>query len=127
MPYALVTVGGYAFPEPSSYNATTATIVDSARNAEGVVIGTVIREDVAKVELSWNMLSVSEWARVLACFDSKQGGSFYNNVTFFNQSTGSYETREMYVSDRSAPMWMRDHRTGAVKGWRGCSLSLIEV
>ena len=127
MAQALVTVGGYPFPEPSTYNGITATIVDSARNADGYVIGSVIREDVAKVELTWNMLTVDQWARVLQCFDSKRGGSFYNNVTFFNQTSGSFETREMYVSDRSAPMWRRDPDTGAVMGWLGCSLSLIEV
>lgn len=127
MAHALVTVGGYAFPEPSTYNGISATIVDSARNTDGYVIGSVIREDVAKVELTWNMLTVDQWSRILQCFDSKYGGSFYNNVTFFNQTSGSFETREMYVSDRSAPMWRRDPETGEVKGWLGCSLNLIEV
>lgn len=120
-------MGGYPLPEPSTYNATTATIVDSARNTQGYVIGTVIREDVAKVELTWNMLSSDQWARVLQLFDSSHGGGFYRNVTFLNQTTGRFETRTMYVSDRSTSMWWRDSVTGAVKGWRGCSLSLIEV
>ena len=31
MAHALVTVGGYEFPEPSTYNGISATIVDSAR------------------------------------------------------------------------------------------------
>lgn len=122
-----MTVGGYAFPEPSAYNGITATVVDSARNVEGVVIGTVVREDVAKVELSWNMLTVSQWSRILQCFDRRYGGSFYNDVTFFDMVTGDYVTRTMYVSDRSAPMWRRDSRTGAVTGWLNCSLNLIEV
>ncbi len=122
-----MTVGGYEFPEPSTYNGITSTVVDSARNTEGYVIGTVIRDDLAKVELTWNMLTVEQWARVLQCFDRRYGGSFYNNVTFFDQVTGDYVTRRMYVSDRSAPMWSRDPVTGAVKGWLGCSLNLIEV
>ena len=50
---ALVTVAGVALPEPSAYSGNTATIVDSARNLEGRVIGSVVRDDVAKVELSW--------------------------------------------------------------------------
>lgn len=120
---ALVTVAGYDFPEPSKYSANTSTLVDSARNVSGYVIGSVIRSDVAKVELEWRYLTVEQWAAVLSLFNR----SFYNNVTFFNQSTGRYETRQMYVGDRSAGMWRRHPETGAVMGWTGCKLSLVEV
>lgn len=120
---ALVTVAGYELPEPSTYSANTATLVDSARNVQGYVIGSVIRNDVAKVELSWRYLTVDQWARILSLFNR----SFYNNVTFFNQATGDYETRQMYVSDRSAGMWRRHPVTGEVMGWTEPKLSLIEV
>ena len=46
---ALVTIGGYELPEPSSYSGNTATLVDSARNAQGVTVGAVIRDDVGKI------------------------------------------------------------------------------
>ena len=120
---ALVTVGGYEFPEPSTYNATTSTIVDSARNVNGVVVGSVVRIDVAKIELSWKYLTARQWASILSLFAS----SFYNEVTFYNQVTAGYSTRTMYVSDKTAGMWRRDPSTGAVLGWTGCSLSLVEV
>lgn len=120
---ALVSIGGYHFPEPSSYSAVTSTIVDSARNVQGYVVGSVIRPDVAKIELSWKYLTVKEWATILSRFSS----SFYNDVRFFNQATGNYEVRTMYVSDRNAGMWRRDPNTGAVMGWTNCSLSLVEV
>jgi hypothetical protein len=120
---ALVTIAGYELPEPSSYSATTATLVDSARNVQGYVIGSVIRNDVAKVELSWRYLTAEQWARILGLFNR----SFYNNVTFFNQSTGTYETRQMYVGDRGASMWRRHPVSGEVMGFTECKLSLIEV
>lgn len=120
---ALVTVAGYEFPEPSTYSANTATLVDSARNVQGYVIGSVIRNDVAKVELSWRYLTVEQWAKILSLFNK----SFYNNVTFFNQGTGSYETRQMYVGDRSASMWRRHPVTGEIMGWVEPKLSLVEV
>ena len=120
---ALVSVGGYAFPEPSSYSATTATIVDSARNVEGKVVGAVVRSDVAKVELSWKYLTVQQWADVLSLFSR----SFYNDVRFFNQTTANYDMRTMYVSDRTAGMWRRHPETGEVMGWTNCALSLVEV
>ena len=120
---ALVTIAGYELPEPSTYSANTATLVDSARNVQGYVIGSVIRNDVAKVELSWRYLTVEQWARILSLFNR----SFYNNVTFFNQTTGQYETRQMYVSDRTASMWRRHPETKEVMGWVDPKLSLVEV
>ncbi len=120
---ALVSISGYDFPEPSTYSAVTSTIVDSARNVSGYVVGSVVRADVAKIELSWKYLTVQQWANILSLFTY----SFYNDVRFFNQATGSYDVRTMYVSDRNASMWRRDPDTGAVMGYTNCSLSLVEV
>ena len=120
---ALVTVAGVALPEPSEYSANTSTLVDSARNVNGYVIGSVIRNDVAKVELKWRYLTAQQWASVLSLFTN----NFYNSVTFFNQATAGYTTRQMYVGDRSAGMWRRHPETGAVMGFTDCSLSLVEV
>ena len=124
---ALVTVGEFDFPEPSTYKGNTSTLVDSARNAQGKVVGAVIRDDVGKVEMSWKYLTVKQWADILKCFSIARGGKFYNNVTFFCQDTGDWTTREMYVSDRSADMFRRDPKTGDVLGYTGCALSLVEV
>lgn len=120
---ALVSIGGFDFPEPSTYNATTATIVDSARNVNGRVVGSVVRSDVAKIEITWKYLTAPQWATILSLFTN----SFYNEVRFLNQATNRYDVRTMYVSDRSAAMWRRDPETGAVMGYTGCSLSLVEV
>ena len=134
---ALVTVGGYALPTPSTYVAKTATIVDSARNIAGYTIGTVIRNDVAKVNLTWNFLKPDEWAAILQRFDPKYGGSFYQWVTFLNQTSNLFETRQMYVNDRtSSGMHLlynasnippgRTDLIGLPKGYIGAALNLIE-
>lgn len=123
---ALVNIDRYEVPEPSEYSATTATIVDSARNAYGVVIGAVIRENVAKVSLKWNFITPDRWAALLAQFDGTRGGNFYRDVTFFNQDTNSWETREMYISDRNASIFMRND-DGSIKGYTGATFSLVEV
>lgn len=120
---ALVSIGGFEFPEPSTYNATTSTIVDSARNVSGYVVGSVVRSDVAKVEMSWKYLTAAQWASVLSLFTN----SFYNEVRFLNQATNSYTTRTMYVGDRTSGLWRRDPNTGEVMGWTNCAISLIEV
>ena len=119
----LVSIGDYDFPEPTTYSATTSTLVDSARNVSGYVVGSVVRNDVAKVEMTWGYLTAEQWAGIL----SKFANSFYNSVRFYNQTTAGYETRTMYVSDRTAGMWRRNSTTGAVMGWRNCTLSLVEV
>lgn len=120
---ALVSIGGFDFPEPATYSATTSTIVDSARNVGGYVVGSVVRNDVAKVELTWRYLTTKQWSDILSLF----ARSFYNDVRFFNQVTGSYTTRTMYVSDKTAGLWRRNPETGEVMGWTECALSLIEV
>ena len=120
---ALVSIGGFDFPEPSTYNATTSTIVDSARNVQGRVVGAVVRHDVAKIEMTWKYLTAYQWSQILSLFTN----SFYNEVRFLNQVTNEYTTRTMYVGDRNAGMWRRDPQTRAVMGYTGASLSLIEV
>lgn len=123
---ALISIGSYNFPEPSTYNATTATLVDSARNVQGKMIGTVIRDDVAKVEVSWPYLAAETWSQMLRKFDQASNGKFINNVTFFNQTTATWITRQLYVSDRTASAFRRNPTNGKIE-WIDCQLSLIEV
>lgn len=120
---ALVTVAGTPLPEPSEYSSSTSTLVDSARNVEGRVVGSVVRSDVAKIELKWRYLTAQQWASVLSLFTH----NFYNSVRFFDQTTADYTTRDMYVGDRNAGMWRRNPETGEVMGFTDCSLNLIEV
>lgn len=120
---ALITVDGIAWPEPSSYNANTATLVDSARNVEGKVVGSVVRRKVSKIEVSWKFLTTKQWSDIIRPFDT----NFYVNCRFFDQTTADYTTKKMYVSDRTAGMFRRDPRTGEVLGWVEPKLSLIEV
>ena len=122
---ALVKVGNYEFPEPSSYSGNTSTLVDSGRNVEGRMVGSVIRDDISKVEISWKYLTVEQWARILQCFKGSE--NFTNLVEFFDQSVGGWVQKEMYISDRKAGMWRRNPNTGDVMGWTDCSLSLIQV
>lgn len=120
---ALVTVNGRALPEPSTYDATTSTIIDSARNVAGYVVGSVVRPDVAKIDLTWRYLTAQQWADVIGPFAS----DFCCEVRFFNQATNSYTTRNMYVSDRTAGLWRRNPTTGAVMGFVNCRIALVEV
>lgn len=123
----LVTIAGTPIPEPSEYNATTSTFVDSGRNVEGKVIGSVIRGNVAKVELTWKFITAEKWSEILKLFEAEYGGSYFNPVTFYNQVTNDWETREMYVSgDRTAGLFLR-RPDGSIRGYTGARIALIEV
>ena len=117
----------YELPEPGSYTGTTSTLVDSGTSVSGHLLGAVIREDVAHITLSWKYLTCEQWKEVNELFkDNGSGAHYTNTVRFFNQSTGVFEEREMYVSDRSAGLWRRN-AAGEVVGWLDCSLELPEV
>lgn len=126
-PKALVTIisdtsGNYILPEPSSYSGSTSTLVDSATSVSGHLLGSVIRNDVAKISLTWNYLSVEDWAKINQRFKE----NYINTVNFFDQTKGDWDERQMYISDRDAGMWRRDS-DGTVCGWTDCTLVLTEV
>ena len=54
----LVSIGGFDFPEPSTYNATTSTIVDSAPNIQGKVVCDVFKAYlfITKYFVGWESL-----------------------------------------------------------------------
>ena len=121
---------------PSTYIGNTATIVDSARSTNGYMIGTVIRNGVAKIQMTWAFISAEEWADMLKQFEPEYGGSFVRSVTFFNQTTAQLETRSMYVSDRTSAGSFLTHnesttsdvnKIGLPRGYLNAQLSLIEV
>ena len=117
----LITVAGTAQPAPSEYAGTTVDLVGSGRNAAGVIVSDVIRSDIARIDATWNYLSLSQWASILSLFKN----SFTNPVRFLNQVTGAYETRTMYVGDRTTGGAVSSG--GRIIGWQKAKLQLIEV
>ena len=128
--------GGFVVPTPSTYIGTTSTIVDSARNTDGYMIGTVIRSGVAKIQMTWALISAQDWAALLQQFEPAYGGAFIRSVTFFNQTTGTLDTRDMYVGDRGSAGSFLTYNAdnapsstwiGLPSGYRDAAFSLIEV
>ncbi len=123
---AMVTISGHDIPASSTYNATSSDVVDSARNVNAQMVGQVVRYDLAKVEMTWKFISAEDWSYILKLFLPKFGGSFVNDVTFFNQVTNAWETRKMYPSDRTASIFLR-RPDGSIRGYTGARLALVEV
>ena len=127
---------GFAVPTPSTYIGNTATVVDSARNTDGFMIGTVIRNGVAKIQMTWNFITADDWAAMLQQFEPDYGGAFVRSVTFFNQTSSTLETRTMYVGDRTSSgsflLYNAENtpdaaHIGLPRGYLGAQFSLIEV
>ena len=114
--------------EPATYSGTTITMIDEGTSVSGHLLGAVIREEVAHISMSWRYLTKEQWAHINGLFktDAKDGSRYVNIVRFFNQTSGEWEEREMYVSDRSAGLWRRNPQ-GGIEGWVDCSLELTEV
>jgi len=109
-------------PDPTSYTATTTTMTDGGTSVSGHLLSSIVRDNVVQISLSWNYLEASEWTRITGMFKE----DYINRVRFYDQSSGSWEIRSMYISDRNAGLWRRDEH-GEVLGWTGCSIQLTEV
>lgn len=122
----LVTIDGHPIADPSEYNCTTSTVVDSARNVQGIMVGAVIRSGIVKAELKYKFLAAEDWAYLLSLLDESAGGKFINPVTLLNQTTNEWETHNLYCSDRTAGIYLRND-DGSIVGYKDCRVSLIEV
>lgn len=122
----LLKIGSHTPPCPSTYVGTTSTGVNTGRNVSGVVVGGVVRENIAAVTATWSYITIEDWKKILQQFNSVYGGSFYQRVTFFNQDTGTVRTAKMYVSDRTTGGMCVFDENGKPKGWQDAKLELIE-
>lgn len=117
----------FDFPTPSKYESTTGTLVDEARNTEGVFAGSVVRPRVARIDIEWNWLDVHVWASILKEFsDGKE--DFVRTVEFFAQDYGDWVIRQMMVGNRSSSFPDRPlGPTGAPDGLVKCRFPLVEA
>lgn len=120
-PYILI--NGVACPQPRrGLQQIVATVVDSARNANGEVVGQKVGRDQQKLsELQWAYLTAAQWSAIL-----QQFAKFYVTVTYPDMVTGGWTTRKMYPGDRSATPFHLDKRTGLPKDYIDCKVNLID-
>ena len=119
-----ITINGIELPMPKrGLNIQVATLVDSARNANGVVVGQKVGRDQQKINgLEWAYLDGETWRSILATFDR----SIFVTVTYPNMVTGTWTTRKMYVGDRSATPYKLDKTTGLPSYYVNCKFNLID-
>lgn len=84
-------------PDQSSAKNLIATLVNSGRNANAVVVAQKIGRDQDKTEMSWNYLEKEEWERLVRFWDS----NFCFKFTYYSRVQGRKITRKFYIGDRS--------------------------
>lgn len=120
-----IRINGNAYPQPHrGLELLTSTIVDSARNANGTVVGQKVGRDQQKINaLEWAYLDAETWARILQEFDEK----FFVIVTYPDMVHNAWTTRKMYPSDRSAKPFHLDEATGLPRDYLECKVNIIDV
>lgn len=123
--YGFAYINGKKIPYPSQSSGlqTVSTFVDSARTADGVVRGEVVGRNIAKVELTWAVLTPEEWSAILMEFKK----SFYFTFKYIDMETNNWVERKFYVGDRSASPMMIDRVTNKPKYWVNCKANVIDV
>lgn len=120
---AYLLINGQEIPTPKrGVNTIVTTVVDSARNANGVVVGQKIGRDQYKInDLEWAWLTAEQWEKILTMLNN-----FFVNVTFTDPVTGNTITKQMYCGDRTAtPYWIDDN--GKPTHYKDCKVNLIDT
>ena len=120
---AFIKINGREYPCPRrGLNLMTATIVDSARNANAVVVGQVVGREQQKLDrLEWAYLTAEQWSSIL-----KEFKNFYVTVTYPDMVNNTWTTRKMYPGDRTAEPFHLDPVTQLPIDYINCKVNLID-
>lgn len=120
---SFIKINGRDYPCPRrGLNLMTATIVDSARNANAVVVGQVVGREQQKIDrLEWAYLTAEQWSSIL-----KEFKNFYVTVTYPDMVNNTWTTRKMYPSDRTAEPFHLDPVTQLPIDYINCKVNLID-
>lgn len=123
-PNGFIYINGTALPYPDKESGlqTISTIVDSARTVDGVMRGEKVGRDLTKIEMTWNVLTPSEWQRILNLVSD-----FTFNVEYFDMKTQSWVSKLFYCGDRTASPFMINPANGIPKYYKNCTVNIIDV
>ena len=115
---ALITIGTTPLPDPAEYSVTLQDIdsENTRRTEAGVLTRDRVRAGVYKIQATWKV-NKTDLKKIT---DAVSPAKF--SVTFFDPTTSSNPTKDMYVGDRTANLI---HLESGQSLWE-LSLSLIE-
>ena len=112
-------------PYPSLGKApfTTSRLVDSARNAQGTMVGRMVGRSLDKQEMGWEVISCALWWEMNRWFEDNHF-TFYCH--YFNFNTGRWLTRLMYISDVTCSPDLVESETGEPAFLRDASVNVVD-
>ena len=116
----MITVDGQALPCPSEYTwgLQDVSAGESGRTDDALMHKNRVAQK-RKLQLSWQGLDWENTARIMQAVNPE-----YIHVRYPDMLSGTYETREYYVGDRTAPV--KYWRVGADKMIEKISFDFIE-
>lgn len=109
-------------PDQDSAKNLIATMVNSGRNADAVVVAQKIGRDQEKTEMKWNYLEKELWEELLRFWDT----NFFFLFTYYSRVDGRKITRKFYIGDRSdRPMNITPD--GVPTAYRDCVANVIDT
>lgn len=120
---SFIKINGRDYPCPRrGLEMLVATIVDSARNANAVVVGQVVGREQQKLNnLEWAYLTAEQWSAIL-----KEFSNFYVTVSYPDMVNNTWTTRKMYPGDRTAEPFHLDPVTKLPIDYINCKVNLID-
>ena len=114
-----------ALPYPDLDKAAfeTSRMVDSARNANGEVVGRQVGRSVHKQSLAWSVMPVEKWWEMNRWFEQ---GHFTFYCHYFNHNVGRWETRLFYLGDVKTNPFVVSTETGEPRFYRDASFNVID-
>lgn len=109
-------------PETDSGKGTVQTLVNSGRNASGVVTAQKIGRDQNKTEMKWAFLNKEDWESLLQFWDT----NFFFNFSYYSPVSNTRITRKFYVGDRTWRPFAIDDKGNPV-AYVDCSANVIDT
>lgn len=104
----LIRVDGVDMPNPSKLNWSLqdVSLGESGRDDTGYMWKSRVTQK-RKLELEWSAVKPSDASAILTAFNPE-----YINVRYFDAMLNSWQVRNFYVGDRSAPVkiWTDDNK-----------------
>lgn len=118
---AIIKIGGIDMPAPTKYNVTLQDLdsENTTRTETGDLVRDRIRAGVYKIGVTW----LVEHTVLKNITDALAPAKF--NVTFFDPTTNTNQTKEMYCGDRNGELKHYKHDNPSKSLWE-ISTSLIE-
>lgn len=109
-------------PDNPSAENIISTLVNSGRNANGIVTAQKIGRDQEKTSLTWSFLNKEEWEELLRFWDE----NFFFKFTYYSRVKGQRITRTFYIGDRKDKPFDIDE-SGEPLAYRDCSANVVDT